>query len=179
MVRTLYKWLAPIAIPVLLFLVFGSFTKRGVEPAHPFFVCVVEINHNATDKTLEITCKIFIDDFQKTLGKLNNKVSIDLINPKDKVSVNAMVGEYVKNHLSIKADGKQVNLQYLGYEISEEAAWSYFQVDNIPSVKKIDVVTSLLHDYTDKQVNIIHVIVGGERKSTKLDYPNTVANFSF
>ena len=32
--------------------------------------------------------------------------------------------------------------------------------------------------FTD-QVNIVHVIVNGERKSTKLDYPATVAKVEF
>jgi hypothetical protein len=43
---------------------------------HPFHVSVVEINHNETDKTLEISCKIFIDDFEKVLAQ-NYKVKVD------------------------------------------------------------------------------------------------------
>jgi hypothetical protein len=29
------------------------------------------------------------------------------------------------------------------------------------------------------QINLMHVKVGGERKSTKLDYPSVVATFEF
>ena len=40
----------------------------SAEPnLHPIFVSVTEIEHNAKDKTLEISCKIFTDDFEKTL----------------------------------------------------------------------------------------------------------------
>ena len=43
----------------------------GLDGAgHPFFVSVTEINHNAKDKTIEIACKIFTDDFE-TLSKSN------------------------------------------------------------------------------------------------------------
>jgi hypothetical protein len=38
---------------------------------------VTEINHNAADQTLEISCKLFTDDFEKVLSK-NYKVKADL-----------------------------------------------------------------------------------------------------
>ena len=53
MASAFFKWLF---LPV-----FGSILFAGSQ--HPFHVSVVEINHNAEDKTLEITCKIFTDDF--------------------------------------------------------------------------------------------------------------------
>jgi hypothetical protein len=178
MVKNVHQWLLKSLIVSVLCLPAFSFTVGPPAEEHPYYVSVVEINHNATDKTLEITCKIFTDDFQKALGKKYN-VSVDLINPKDKAAVNNLVSDYIKNHLAIKADGRAVNFSYLGYEISEEAAFSYYQIDNISSVKNIEMVNSILHDYIDKQINIVHVIVNGERKSTRLDYPKTAANFQW
>ena len=40
---------------------------------HPIFVSVTQIDHNATDKTLEISCKIFTDDFEQTLRQQNKE----------------------------------------------------------------------------------------------------------
>jgi len=57
--------------------------------------------------------------------------------------------------------------------------FSYFQANDIATVKKIDVYNSLLHDFSDQQINIIHCTVGGKRQSTKLNYPNTSASFSW
>lgn len=145
---------------------------------HPYYVSVVEINHNATDKTLEISCKIFTDDFEKTLGtKYNAKV--DLISPPDRKVADKFVSEYIANHLSLKADGKAVKFSYLGFEREDEVVWSYFQVDNITSVKSLDVVTNILHDLTENQINILHVTVNGSRKSTKLEFPKSQASFEF
>jgi hypothetical protein len=89
------------------------------------------------------------------------------------------VNDYVSKHLSFKADGKSVNYSYLGYEKQEEAIYSYFEVDSIASVKKIDVTDSILHDFSNDQINIIHCTVGGKRQSTKLDYPNVNASFQY
>ena len=36
-----------------------------------------------------------------------------------------------------------------------------------------------MHDLFTDQINIMHVSVGGNRKSTKLDYPKTEAAFQF
>ncbi|MEI4896699.1 hypothetical protein Q8G71_36015, partial [Klebsiella pneumoniae] len=82
---------------------------------HPIYVSVTEIEHNARDKTLEISCKIFTDDFEKTLRQQYN-TPIDLLNPKDKTAMEKLVSAYVLKHLIVKTDRKPAALQFLGYE---------------------------------------------------------------
>ena len=139
---------------------------------------VVEINHNATDKTLEISCKIFTDDFEKILSK-NYNAKVDLINPPNKTAMDTLVKKYLLSHLSIKADGKPLSFRYLGFENEGEAAYSYIEVENIPALRKLEISTNLMHDLFDDQMNIIHIIVNGNRKSNKLDFPNKETVFSF
>ena len=171
MVSSFYKWLV---IPVLGVLL----SSAGLKKPHPFHVSVVEINHNATDKTLEISCKIFTDDFEKVLAQ-NYQTRIDLINPPDKKAMDTVVKKYIVSHLTVSADGKPGNLVYIGYERDAEAVYSYVQVENISSVKKLDIVNKLMHDLFDDQINIMHVTVNGSRKSTKLDFPTANASLNF
>ena len=186
MVSSIYKWLGMILLPGLLysnysFIEQASLNSRQPVEApelHPFHVSVVEINHNAADKTLEISCKIFTDDFEKVLAQ-NYKAKADLINPPDKAAMDTLVKKYIISHVSLSADGKPVKLSYLGFERENEAVYSYVQADNIASVKRIDISNKLMHDIFTDQVNLMHVTVGGNRKSTKLDYPATQASFSF
>lgn len=185
MASFLNKWFFVSVIPLLLFnkgpISGNTETKspfRGVRELHPFHVSVVEINHNATDKTLEISCKIFTDDFEKVLEQ-NYKTKVDLINPPNKAAMDTLVKKYIISHLSLSADGKPLKLVYVGFERENEAVYGYIQVDNIASVKKIDITNKLMHDLFTDQINLMHVIVGGNRKSTKLDYPQTNASFSF
>ena len=183
MAPSVYKWLS-ICLCLLAVQTKGLCSEgklrlpTPIRNSHPYYISVVEINHNATDKTLEISCKIFTNDFETTLEK-NYKAKVDLSSPKDKASSDKWISDYIKKHLSIKVDGKDVNFSYLGFEKEEEAVFSYFQVDNIANVKRINVYNSLLHDFSDQQINIIHCSVGGKRQSTKLDYPNTEAGFQF
>ena len=175
MAVSVYKWLA---LPFLFLLAPFSYQTEAGKALHPYYISVVEINHNASDKTLEISCKIFTNDFEATLEK-NYKTKVDLVNPKNKPAMDKLIIDYINKNLSVKADGKAVNYSYVGYEKEDEAIYSYFQVDNIATVKKIDVTNSILHDFSNQQINIIHCTVGGKRQSTKLDYPDTQASFQF
>jgi hypothetical protein len=152
-----------------------------VEPAlakHPFYIAVTEINLNTSDKTLEVSCKMFADDLEQTLEKRNH-AELDISAEKDKGKFDSYIPSYVKSHLSLAVDGKAANLSYIGFEKEKESAYCYFQVENVSSLKKLDVNDSILHDFTSDQINIIHVMVNGKRQSTKLDYPATNASFSF
>ena len=178
MVIELYKWLL---IPVFSFSLVTNEQKadlNGNNTVHPLHIATVEIDHNATDKTLEITCKTFWDDFESILSKVN-KSKVDLVSGKDTAGNNKKILEYIRSHLQITIDGKPVQMSFVGYEKEDVVVYSFLQVDNISSVKKVTIVNSLMHDMFDDQVEIIHMIVNGNRKSTKLDYPAKNAEFSF
>lgn len=178
MVIELYKWLL---IPVFSVSLLTNGKKHDFyqeKAVHPLHLATVEIDHNATDKTLEITCKTFWDDFESVLTKLN-KSRVDLTSDKAIADNNKKIFDYIKSHLQITVDGKPVQLNFVGYEKEDVVVYSYLQVDNISSVKKVTIVNSIMHDMFDDQVEIIHMIVNGNRKSTKLDYPEKNAEFSF
>lgn len=185
MASFLNKWFFVSFLPLLFFTPLNTQPEKKdlslfqtVNAAHPFHVSVVEINHNAMDKTLEISCKIFTDDFEKVLAQ-NYQTKVDLINPPNKAAMDTLVKKYVLSHLSISAGGKPVLFSYLGFERDNEAVYSYVEADNIASVKKIDITNNLMHDLFTDQINLMHVIVGGNRKSAKLDYPDKLASLSF
>lgn len=163
--------------PLLLLLL--GFSRGGVErPAHPFYVSVTEIAHNGKEKSLEITCKVFADDLEDVL-RLQRKTAVDLTASTQKAQTDKWVGDYMARHLSLTVDAKKIPLSYVGFEKDAESAYVYFEAMNVSGVKKLEAVNSILQDFTDKQINIMHVIVGGQRKSYKLDYPQTTASFNF
>jgi len=168
MVSFLFKWLV----------VSGLVLNLPSTNSHPIYVSVTEIEHNAKDKTLEISCKIFTDDLEKTLRQ-TYKGTVDLLQPKDKAAMNNLVNDYVQKHLQVKVENRAVALQFLGYEQQEEGIVSFYQVNNIPSVKKLDITDNILFEYKKEQISIIHVLVNGDRKSTKLINPEDKAGFEF
>jgi hypothetical protein len=142
------------------------------ETVHPFFVSVTEINHNAKASQLEISCKLFADDFENTLKK-EYKANIDLTHPKDVKQLEKLVSDYIQKHLQFKVNGKQVSLQFIGYEKESESVWCYMQINNVVKIEKLEIMNDLLYSSNPSQINIMHVIVNGNRKSSKLNYPDT------
>jgi hypothetical protein len=165
MAASLFKWFFLVCLSV----------NAGT---HPLYITVTEINHNAKDKILEVSCKAFTNDLETVLEKMT-KTKVDLSAPADKKASDQLIGTYVEKHLQLKCDGKPVTLHFIGSEKEEDGTWSYFQVNDIPSVKRIDVVNNLLYDGFDQEINIMHVTVGGERKSFRLDCPVANASFQF
>jgi hypothetical protein len=198
MAASLYKWFSPVILTLFLGLILISASQRedgdrlwvngepplarGDRPfaraAHPLYITVTEINHNAKEKILEVSCKVFTNDLETVLEKVAG-ARVDLSAPKDKLASDKLISAYVEKHLRLKVDGKPVQLHFIGSENQADGTWSYFQVNDVPSVKKIDAGDDLLYDGFNQQINIMHVTVGGQRQSTRLDYPEANASFQF
>lgn len=184
MAASIYKWFNfSFFSAILLFAGKNDITETestqwAKGELHPFHVSVIEIEHNASDKTLEVSCKIFTDDFETTLAK-NYNAKVDLINPPNIAAMDTLVKKYILSHLSLKVNGKPVSINYIGFEHEKEAVFGYIEVGNIPAVSKLEITNSIMYDKFDDQMNIMHVKVAGERKSTKLNYPEKEAVFNF
>lgn len=149
---------------------FPLLAGQAPKSPHPLHLGMVEIEHNREAGTLEVSCKLFTDDFENILERTFN-VNIDLINPPDRAFVQKYVNEYVKKHLQIKVDGKQAEFSCIGFERDHEATFSYFEAQGINSANSFEITVDLMYDLFDDQSNIIHLIKDGKRKSSKLNYP--------
>jgi hypothetical protein len=145
---------------------------------HPFFVSMTDMNYNAKEKSLEISVRIFTDDFENTI-RLYHKDKIDILHPANQQLMNSYVNDYIQKHLHLKIDGKDAVLSFVGYEQQNESIWTYFEVKNIAAPTQLNINNSLLHDYKKEQINMLHAKVNDKEQSYKLDYPETDALFSF
>ncbi len=165
----LFKWLL---IP------FSFLVSSQNTGYHPVYISVTEIEHNAKNKTLEVSCKIFTDDFEKALRKAY-QTRIDLENVKMKPAMDSIVNDYVQKHLIISTDGKKAQLRFLGFERIEEGILSYYEAVQVTAFKQLKIRNDILFEYKNEQMNFIHVIKDGKRKSTKLNNPENTAVITF
>lgn len=152
--------------------------SASIAILHPFFVSVIEIEHNPKDATAEISVRIFTDDLEKTLQKQSTG-TIEIIKPNNKALIDQKISQYIGQKLLLKINGKAVKFNYIGYEIIKESTWSYFEVTDIKEMNAVDINCSILHDFETSQINLFHVKSKGNQKSYKLDYPNKTTSFSF
>lgn len=147
--------------------------------AHPYHVSATEIEYEAKTKRLEISTKIFTDDFENILGKKYPQ-KIDLSNQHIRPKMNDLIDKYIKSHLVIKSDGKVLPLKLYGWEIDHEAVIVYTTAEAASfNPKAIIIENSVLYDLFEDQINIVHFIYKGQRKSSKLTYPDSKLQISF
>jgi hypothetical protein len=156
--------------------VLSFFMLMNVLPAnkpapHPLHVSTTDINYNAKEGKLEVTCTIFTDDFEAALAKQNH-TKTDLVKADMHAAMDVLVKNYMAANVHIKTTAAALGFNYIGFEVDKEAVNVYFESDKTPTPKKIDAEVTLLHNLYTDQMNIVHMTVNGTRKSGKLDYPD-------
>ena len=166
MVTFLFKWWAAL----LLAPVFTT--------VHPFHVSTTEINQNAADKTLEISCHIFTDDFESAITREFGSKT-DFSKESMKPLMDSLTRKYLLNHLSLRVNNRAVKLEYVGWERENEAVYVYLEVDGVSAISQVEVSNTILFNLFDDQMNIVHIKVNGERKSHKMNYPEKNLSVKF
>lgn len=178
-VISLYKWLMISALNLSLPHYELTTPLAGTPSAvHPYFISVTQIEYNNKQRTVEISCKLFADDLELALKKIYNK-PVDLSASAEKNDNKSVINEYILKRLNVELDGIEIMPKYLGFEKEGEAIYIYFEASGIDSFKKLNLRNSILQDYTNDQINIVHVLVNGKRQSTKMTHTELTGSFSF
>ena len=145
---------------------------------HPFFVSVIEINHNEKEATIEISVRCFTNDLEKMIAA-DTKTTIDLSQASQKSKGDALLKAYLTKRLNLSVNGNKTTLEYVGFEIQKESTWTYFEIKNIKQLNQLNVLCEVLFGVNDQQINILHVNAKGNRKSYELIYPKSTTQFNF
>lgn len=143
----------------------------SAKPIHPYHVGSVEINYNAKTKTFEISAKFFLDDLENSLNAKYSK-TLHFGEEKSKAGLDQALENYFAEYFKLKSNNKFLKINYLGFEEDKESVNVYLESEATEMPKKVETAVSLLYSFFDDQMNIVHIIVNGERKSSKLNYPN-------
>lgn len=143
----------------------------SAKPIHPYHVGSVEINYNTKTKTFEISAKFFLDDLENSLNAKYNK-TLHFGEEKSKAGLDKALENYFAEYFKLKSNNKLLKINYLGFEEDQESVNVYLESEATEMPKKVETAVSLLYSFFDDQMNIVHIIVNGERKSSKLNYPD-------
>lgn len=135
---------------------------------HPIHVTVTEIEFDEKDKALEIMMRVFADDLETALRNDLRKPELDILDPKNVVTTNQIVSNYLFKHFKILLDKKPQQIHYLGHEVEDDALILYIEVSNVKKWKMIQVTNDILTERHEDQSNLVHVTVKGNVKSLRL-----------
>lgn len=151
-------------VALVLLLSFG-------REVHPYHVGSVEINYNNQSKTFEVSGRFFLDDLENSLSSKYNK-TLHFNDKKYKTQLDEALKLYCAEYFKLKSDNKFLKINYIGFEEDQESVNVFLESEPISNPKKVETAVSFLYNYFDDQINIVHIIINGNRKSEKLTYPN-------
>lgn len=116
---------------------------------------------------MEVAQKIFWDDLEVALSK-EAGVKVDFLKPKDKAKLEGQVKAYLLKHTQVWVNGKLVPLNYLGYEVEEDAAWFYLESAATEVPKSVELQNTVLLREFEGQQNIVQVYVNSNSPKSLL-----------
>ena len=137
---------------------------------HKFYVSVFIIEHNETNKTLEITTQVFVDDMEMVLR--NKNIELDIYSTSDIIS-DGLIKDYFKSVFRIKRNSEILEYEFLGKELLDDILNCYIEVRDINYKDSLIIQNKLLIDLYDSQKNIIHFRGKNENKSFLMNYKKT------
>ena len=161
-----------ILIPLLLFVNVQVNEYR----LHEYYVGLTELTYNTEKQRVEIIVRLFFDDLEDVLReRYSPDLSLDPSNlSKD---IEAYIKMYFKRKLKISVNGKEKEMEYLGYKFEQDRINIYLKIENIPELSELKVHNLLLTDLFEDQKNIIHGFKNKQKQSvvsTKYDYEHVL-----
>ena len=134
--------------------------------AHKFYVSVTNISYSDKDQALQITSRIFIDDFEEVLMERYGVVS-NLATDSETALADEYIEKYLKTKFLVFIDGEQRQYKVLGKKYDNDIMICYLEIPEIDlgNIKAIAVQNELLTDLFDEQQNVVHFKIKGKKKS--------------
>ena len=168
------KLIFPIGLGLLLFLFsFNIF--------HRYYFSLTEIKANTQKKSFEVSCKLFTDDIEEALLKLNHS-KVDLGSSEKNKAVQLQIENYLHERFKIVINGNPVSPHLIGFEVENDVTWFYMEstiTSNSKNPVKIKITNSLLYDFIPDQTNITHITWNEKEQTEKLVNPDKEVEFVF
>lgn len=145
---------------------------------HPFYISLTEIRYNPTQQSLEIAQKIFWDDLEVALAEVY-KTKVDFLNPNSREALENMAKSYLLEKNGIMVNGQKLSLDFLGFEIEEEAVWFYMEALKVPVPQVVQIRNEVLIEHFEGQQNIVNFYKDQKPKSLILYKGKEIGTLNF
>jgi len=157
-----------IKFTALLIFLFVSLTSMEV---HKFYSSIYQINYVPQKKMIQITSRIFIDDFNNALEKrfhTKSYIGTDKETPQDEVAMK----KYLAEKFTLKVNGVLKSMSFRSKEVEANVLICYFRITEVSKITKLEIENSALTELNSEQQNIIQANISGEKQSLLLTSEN-------
>lgn len=147
-----------------LFLLFlPLFMVIGV---HKFYVSVSNIEYYDKGKALQISSRVFIDDFEQALEERYDVKTL-LGTPEESIKAEVYIEKYLNAKFLVKINGEIARYQFLGKKYDNDIMICFLEIPEISleQLNSIEIQNELLMDIFEEQKNILHFKILEKKKS--------------
>jgi hypothetical protein len=122
--------------------------------AHKFYTSLARVEYNASEKSVEVTLRVFADDLELALKRrAGREVRLDRTKDADQ-----LVLAYLRDTFEIKnRDGELKALKWVGMEMRAGVAWLYVEAEMPEGLAGARLRDHVLFELFDEQVNTVSV----------------------
>ena len=159
----MFKW-----INIVLFF---SFTSLG--NMHPVHVSVSNLEYFKDKNKIELSIKIFEDDFRLLFFHLN-EVEVDLRTESNYNRYKELIKAYFETHFILEANNENaLKLTIVNWKINDDAIWFNLAINVNQEVKYLKITNKMLLDLYFDQKNLLILETEGKEVGYQFDYKIT------
>jgi len=148
----------------LLFIILYSFQAN----AHKFYVSLTDINYNAQNQTLEVTIKVFTDDFEDCLNSIHGTSNF-LCTEKEIPEIDIQIEKYLTTHFKIENSATPLSSNYIGKKCENDYCYLFLEFSKFNLNEEYQLHNSILIDDFEEQVNKVNFKVNDQIRSYTLN----------
>ncbi len=124
------------------------------SPDHDYHVGIYEVE--VKENRFQISQKLFTDDFEKALKMISDDIVFNSDDPDDEFLTH--IESYIRNHFSIRVDGQEVELDFLGAEWEEfHVVYLYWESASLDPFESFEIRNTIFYEVSSDQQNMHHI----------------------
>ena len=131
---------------------------------HKYYISVTQIEFIEDKQSVQITSRIFIDDFENLLRERYDK-NITLAGKDELKIVDLYIERYLKEKLKIKINNEVSQLVFIGKEYDADIVRCYLEIEGVKKIETFEVRNRVLFDLFEDQQNIVKTKINAKQKS--------------
>ena len=166
--RTLKRGLFILVLPLMAF-----------TSIHKFYVSVTNIGYSEKDSALQITSRVFKDDFENVLEERYD-FKTELGSETESPLADSYVERYLRTKFLVRINEEDAHFTYIGKKRENDVLIFYLEIPNLnyQQIKSLEIQNEVLTDLFEEQQNVIHFKLKDLKKSFILMRENTTGKLN-
>src|SRR6476661_6948223 len=133
------------------------------QALHAYHGTLTELRYNSEKRSLELSIKVYTDDFEKALSQGQAKpVALSEAGPRPMV----LTAAYLRRTLELKTTaGAPLTVQFLGMQPEKDGYWLYCKAPAPAGLAGVQLRQAMLLEVFADEVNIVNVDAGSKKQS--------------